>query len=50
MAEFLKFSALSIGSALLVTFVLAGLAKPLTNIIRDLLYSSPEHTSANQHD
>lgn len=50
MAEFLKFSALSIGSAVLVTFVLAGLAKPLTNIIRGLLYSSPEHTSANQHD
>jgi hypothetical protein len=50
MAEFLKFSALSIGSALIVTFVLAGLAKPLTTMIRHLLYASPEHRSANQHD
>jgi hypothetical protein len=50
MAEFLKFFALSIGSAIIVAFVLAGLAKPLTSMVRHLIYSSPERGSANQHE
>ena len=47
MVEFIKFSVLSIGSALIVTLILAALVKPLSSFIRGLLYSPEEYRSAN---
>jgi hypothetical protein len=50
MVEFLKFLVLSIGSALVVTLILAAVAKPLSAFVRSLIYSSPEHRAANLRD
>jgi hypothetical protein len=50
MIEFVKFSLLSIGSALIVSLILAALVKPLSSFVRGLLYSPEEYRSANPHD